>query len=75
MESGQPTELVFAVANMKCEGCATTIQKTLRAMPGVRDVSPKVAEKRVVVRYDPAQVREGDLKQALDRIGYPAVVA
>jgi P-type Cu+ transporter len=55
----------FLVPNMVCEGCAERIAGALTSMPGIRDVTSKVPQKRIRVRYEPGKVREQQLKDAL----------
>lgn len=73
VESGSLAEAEFAVPKMVCEGCAEKISTALRAVPGVRDINPKVAQKHVVVRYVPAKVQREQLRSAMDAAGYHAV--
>jgi heavy metal translocating P-type ATPase len=68
-------ETEFAVPTMVCEGCAEKITEALKEMPGVREITPKVAQKHVVVRYEPARVAPSELKGALDKAGFKAVEA
>jgi len=65
----------FLVPNMVCEGCAEKIAGALTSIPGVRDVRPKVPQKRIRVRYEPEKVREQQLKDALSKIGFTALDA
>lgn len=74
-EKAPLAETEFAVPTMVCEGCAEKITDALKEMPGVREIKPKVAQKHVVVRYEPARVGPGDLKGALDKAGFKAVEA
>ncbi|WDT73699.1 MAG: heavy-metal-associated domain-containing protein (plasmid) [Candidatus Manganitrophus sp.] len=60
---------------MVCEGCVQTISERLRPISGIREVKPKVAQKHLVVRYEPAKVKEEQLKKALDDAGYTALEA
>jgi copper chaperone CopZ len=55
---------------MVCEGCAEKIGEALRPLAGVREVRPKVAQKQVYVRYEPARVQEEDLRNALAGAGF-----
>src|SRR2546425_208895 len=66
-------EAEFRVPNMVCEGCAETIRTALQMLPGVREVTPKVPQKHVSVRYEPAKVQEPQLKSALAQNGFTAV--
>ena len=65
----------FLVPNMVCDGCAEKIAGALTSMHGVRDVTPKVPQKRIRVRYEPEKVREQQLKDALTKIGFEALDA
>ena len=73
VEVGPLAEVEFSVPNMVCEGCAEKIGTALRAVPGVREVKPKVPQKRVVVRYEPQRVREPQLKDAMSGSGFVVV--
>ena len=65
----------FLVPNMVCEGCAERIAGALTSIPGVRDVTSEVPQKRIRVRYEPGKVREQQLKDALGRIGFTVLDA
>jgi copper chaperone CopZ len=65
----------FFVPNMVCEGCAERIAGKLTSIPGVRDVTSKVPQKRIRVRYEAGKVREQQLKDALTAIGFDALDA
>lgn len=66
-------ETDFLVPNMVCDGCATTINDLLTRLEGVREVKPRVLLKRVYVRYEPKQVDEGKIVEALEGAGFTAV--
>lgn len=66
---------LFLVPSMVCEGCAEKISVALGPVPGVREVHPKVAQKRVSVRYEPSQVPEERLREELEKAGFPAIAA
>jgi P-type Cu+ transporter len=72
-EVGALAEVEFLVPNMVCEGCAEKISSALRELPGVREVTPKVGQKHIYVRYEPQTVQEPRLKEAVDRSGFTAV--
>jgi copper chaperone CopZ len=65
----------FLVPNMVCEGCAERIAGALTSISGVRDVTPKVPQKCIRVRYEPGKVHEQQLRDALTRIGFEALDA
>jgi P-type Cu+ transporter len=72
-DGGALAEAAFRVPSMVCEGCAETIQQALQTLPGVREVTPKVPQQQVSVRYEPAKVQEPQLKRALAEHGFSAV--
>jgi heavy metal translocating P-type ATPase len=72
-ESVPLAEIEFAVPNMVCEGCAEKITAALRAVPGVREVKPKVPQKHVMVRFEPTRVNEPQLKNVVGQAGFTAV--
>ena len=60
---------LFEVVNIKCGGCARSIDKALRALPGVRSVGVDVERGRVSAEAG-ADAREALLAELL-RLGYP----
>jgi len=72
-DAGPLAELELLIPNMVCEGCAQKIGTALTALPGVREVKPKVAQKHVSVRYEPAKVEVQVLKEAVEKAGFTAV--
>ncbi|MGH8248167.1 MAG: heavy-metal-associated domain-containing protein, partial [Gammaproteobacteria bacterium] len=74
-EIGPLNELELLVPSMVCEGCAEKISSALRAVPGVREVKPKVPQKHVYVQYDPQRVKNQALKDAVSKAGFAAVEA
>lgn len=68
-------EREFLIPNMVCEGCATTIQQSLQAVPGVREVKSKVAQKHIQVTYEPAKVPAERLKEVIGQAGFTVLEA
>jgi len=62
-------ELAFEVDNIKCGGCARSIERALKELPQVSSVAVDVEAGRVTVEAQ-AQVRE-PVRDALLRLGYP----
>ena len=50
-DHGEHEHVVFAVEGMHCAGCARAIDKAVRALPGVQEVSVNVATARVAVDW------------------------
>jgi copper chaperone len=63
--------LTYTAPDISCEHCRQTIERTLGALAGVRDVRVEVPSKRVEVTFDPAQVSAARIEAVLDDEGYP----
>jgi len=72
-EASTLAQVEFSVPNMVCEGCAGAISAKLTKLPGVQEVKPKVAQKQVYVQYQPGQVKQQQLVDALAESGFTAV--
>ena len=72
-DAGPLAELELLIPNMVCEGCAEKISTALTALPGVREVKPKVTQKYIYIRYQPAHVQEQQLKEAVAKTGFITV--
>ncbi|MFZ2650587.1 MAG: heavy metal-associated domain-containing protein [Burkholderiaceae bacterium] len=64
-----PMELRFEVENLKCGGCARTIEKALRA--DVRVTRIDVDPSRDLVVVETAAELRAELATTLARLGYP----
>jgi copper chaperone len=62
-------ELAFEVENVKCGGCARTIEKALRADPGVTRVAVDPAQGTVLV--EGTAIERTETAATLARLGYP----
>ena len=64
--------VIFTAPAIECEGCAASIRRALGKAPGVGNVAVDVAQKRVTVAYDAAQVAPDALAERLTAAGFPA---
>lgn len=74
-EDAPLAEREFLIPNMVCQGCATKIQQSLEAVPGVREVKSKVPQKHVQVIYEPSKVEVTHLKDVITEAGFVALEA
>src|SRR5688572_15123150 len=51
LDSGEHEHVVFAVEGIRCAGCARTIEKAVRALPGIDGVNVNAATARVTVNW------------------------
>jgi copper chaperone CopZ len=61
----------YHVPNISCAHCVATIERELRTISGVKDVTGDVETKQVAVGYEGDTV-PGRVERMLEEIGYPA---
>jgi copper chaperone len=57
------------IANLKCNGCATTIKKELSTLDGVQNVAVDVEKDAVNITYD--NIERESIINKLHSLGYP----
>ena len=62
------------IEGMTCASCANRIEKRLSKQPGVTSTNVNFATKVATVNYDPGATGPAKLAQAVDDIGYKAIV-
>lgn len=65
-------DIVIKVPDISCNHCKMAIEKAVKNLGGVHDVNIDLASKEVKVSYDSTDVREEDIKQAIEDAGYTA---
>ncbi|HHY46493.1 MAG TPA: copper-translocating P-type ATPase [Firmicutes bacterium] len=58
---------------MSCASCASRIERSLKALPGVTSASVNFAAEKATVEYDPLKVTVLDMTKAVANLGYDAV--
>jgi Cu+-exporting ATPase len=65
----------LSVSGMTCGGCAARVDKALRAVPGVTEVSVNLADDTAMVTHEKGALRIEALAKASTDAGYPATAA
>jgi copper chaperone len=60
------------VQGMTCQGCVSSVTRTLSSVPGVQKVDVSLADSRATVTYDPAKAGPADFKRAVENAGFDA---
>jgi copper chaperone len=60
----------ISVPEIHCDHCKTSIEGALASVAGVADAIVDIPARAVMVRYDEASVRRGDLVEAIEQQGY-----
>ncbi|MBW7886007.1 MAG: cation transporter, partial [Caldilineaceae bacterium] len=58
------------ICGMDCSECAQHVQHALAALPGVQKVDVLLAAEKAVIRLDPKQVRQEQIRRAVEGAGY-----
>ncbi len=58
------------ILGMHCASCAITIERELRKLPGIREVSVSLASNEAVIEYDPSRVTLRDIMKTVRGAGY-----
>lgn len=62
----------FEISGMSCAACSTSIEKNVRAMPGVKRADVNLLANRMTVEYEPDQVTESTIIRKVEAMGYGA---
>ena len=61
------------IEGMKCSKCSGSVEKALKATPGVEKVEVNHEKKEAVVEYDDEKVTEAKLREVINGTGFKAV--
>lgn len=65
--------LQLQVSGMTCGGCVASVEKVLRALPGVVDVQVSLADGKVQIGYRPDSIDAAQCIDAIEGAGYDVV--
>lgn len=68
--TAETAEAVMPIEGMTCASCVRRVEKSLAKVPGVSSALVNLATEKATVRFDPATVTPGDLRQAVKKAGY-----
>src|SRR5713226_7774660 len=71
-DSMAESRTTLTLEGMTCASCAMRIEKGLKKVPGVKDVSMNLATEQASVTYDPLQTNVEQMIQKVDAVGYKA---
>lgn len=64
----------LSIGGMHCASCAAIIERALKKVPGVKEVSVNFAAEKASVLHNPISVKSDDLLEAVRRAGYQALL-
>jgi Cu+-exporting ATPase len=66
----QPKKISLSIEGMTCASCAARIEKSLKALKGVREVNVNLATEKANILYEPGLVDDRTLEKAVEDLGY-----
>ena len=64
--------VTLEIEGMTCASCSAAVERALKKQTGVSNASVNLATNKATVSYDPAKVKLGTLKKAVENAGYKA---
>lgn len=64
----------FPVLDMSCAGCAMSVEKTVRGLPGVKSASVNLAANTLLVEYDADKLTPTQIQAQVQSIGYRLII-
>jgi Cu+-exporting ATPase len=68
-------QVTLPITGMTCANCVATVEKGLRRLDGVADVSVNLATERAAITFDTSLLKEGDLIERVRMTGYDVPTA
>jgi Cu+-exporting ATPase len=62
----------ITIDGMHCASCSSNVERSLRKVPGIKEVSISLMTKKAIIETD-GKVSDEDLKSAVSRAGYKTV--
>lgn len=69
----QAKHLTLKIEGMGCAGCSSKIQAALLKKPGIEQASVDHASGKAEVGFDPNQLSEEAIREAIENLGYDVV--
>jgi copper chaperone CopZ len=65
-------QITLTITGMHCGGCVESVDKALKGISGVSNVSVNLKEGKAVIDYDPAKTSQKEMVQAVKKTGFGA---
>src|SRR5881394_1984166 len=65
---------ILPIIGMTCANCVATIERNVRKLPGIQEANVNLANERLNVVYDPAQLGHDEIVARVRKAGYDVPV-
>ena len=59
------SQATYPIKGMHCASCAQNVERTIKALPGVKRANVNLASEKLTVDYEQNQVNVDDMEQAV----------
>jgi len=66
-------EIIIPISGMTCAACARAVERAIKKLPGIKEVSVNLATEKAKVVYDTTSTRISAIKDAISKAGYKAL--
>jgi Cu+-exporting ATPase len=73
MDDNSKKKINLKVSGMTCASCATTIEKSLTNLEGVKKAQVNLGTETTSIEYDPTKLHLSDLEKAITDVGYGVI--
>lgn len=73
VEKTADSNVTLPIGGMTCAACAQRVEKGIKKLEGVTNVSVNFATEKATVSYDPQKVRLSAIREAVEKAGYKAL--
>jgi len=73
MEESAQERATIGITGMTCANCVSAIEKGIRKLDGVADVSVNLATERASVQFDAERLALGDIVRQIERVGFGVI--
>ncbi|MDX9800213.1 MAG: heavy metal translocating P-type ATPase [Spirochaetia bacterium] len=61
---------VLGIKGMHCASCAANVEKSVRKIPGIKDINVNLTDERADIWWESGKVRISDIREAITKAGY-----
>eukprot|EP00794_Sanderia_malayensis_P006913 gene6913-7690_t len=65
---------IVHIEGMTCDSCTNSIKTALGKIAGIESVDVSLREKKATIKHVPSKINEGEVKDAIDEIGFDATL-
>lgn len=73
LEQAKKNSVTILIGDMTCAACAQRVEKAIKKLDGIINVSVNFATEKATIDYNPEQLKLSAIRQAIQKAGYKAL--